>query len=85
MHAREDNPELIKARELNWTSNLFRNFFTSETKNKLRIVIGGSHGKTTITSMIMHVLKSSGIRFDYMVGSMIEGFETMVGLMTDLR
>lgn len=79
MHAREDNPELKKARELNLDIKSFPEFLYQETKNKLRIVIGGSHGKTTITSMIMFVLKSSGIRFDYMVGSMIEGFDTMVG------
>jgi len=80
MHARDDNPELIKARALNLDIKSFPEFLYQETKDKLRIVIGGSHGKTTITSMIMHVLKSSGIRFDYMVGSIIEGFDTMVGL-----
>jgi UDP-N-acetylmuramate: L-alanyl-gamma-D-glutamyl-meso-diaminopimelate ligase len=80
MHAREDNPELIKARELGLDIKSFPEFLYRETKNKLRIVIGGSHGKTTITSMIMHVLKTSGVKFDYMVGSIVEGFDTMVGL-----
>ncbi len=80
MHAREDNPELIKARDLGLDIKSFPEFLYQETKDKLRIVIGGSHGKTTITSMIMHVLKSSGIKFDYMVGSIVEGFDTMVGL-----
>ena len=80
MHAREDNPELIRAHELGLVIKSFPEFLYEQTKNKKRVVIGGSHGKTTITSMIMHVLHSSGIKFDYMVGSSIDGFETMVGL-----
>jgi len=83
MHAREDNPELIRAKELEITIKSFPEFLYEQTKNKKRIVVGGSHGKTTITSMIMHVLSSCNIHFDYMVGSIIEGFETMVGLSED--
>ncbi len=80
MHAREGNPELERARELNLNIMSFPEFLYEQTKDKKRIVIGGSHGKTTITSMVMHVLKQQGILFDYMVGSIVEGFETMVGL-----
>ncbi|HEC43389.1 MAG TPA: peptidoglycan synthetase [Bacteroides sp.] len=86
MHARDGNPELEKARELERVpgSGLkiqsFPEFLYEQTADKKRIVIGGSHGKTTITSMVMHVLKSNGIQFDYMVGSIVEGFDTMVGL-----
>lgn len=80
MHAKKENPELIKCKELGLKVLSFPEFLYEETKNKKRIVIGGSHGKTTITSMIMHVLKYNNVKFDYMVGSHIGGFETMVGL-----
>lgn len=80
MHAKEDNPELIKARKLGFKIFSFPEFLFEQTKNKKRVVIGGSHGKTTITSIIMHVLKYNNIEFDYMVGAQIDGFETMVGL-----
>lgn len=80
MHARADNPELLKAKELKIKIYSYPEFLFEKTKNKKRIVIGGSHGKTTVTSMIMHVLKTSGINFDYMVGANIEGFDTMVNL-----
>ncbi|HLN21825.1 MAG TPA: Mur ligase family protein [Bacteroidales bacterium] len=80
MHAREDNPELIKAREAGLKIMSFPEYLYEQTKDKKRIVIAGSHGKTTTTAMIMHVLKTAGIKFDYMVGSQIDGFETMVGL-----
>src|SRR6056297_1427774 len=80
MHARNDNPELEKARKLGLKIWSFPEYLYEQTKNKKRVVIGGSHGKTTITSMVMHVLHEAGIRFDYMVGARIEGFETMVGL-----
>jgi len=89
MHAREDNPELLRARELDKDPAIklkirsFPEFLYDQTRDKKRIVIGGSHGKTTITSMIMHVLQYHGIRFDYMVGSQVDGFETMVGLSED--
>ncbi|QQS52358.1 MAG: peptidoglycan synthetase [Bacteroidota bacterium] len=80
MHAREDNPELIRARELNLKIYSYPEFLYQQTQYKKRVVIGGSHGKTTVTSMIMHVLKKQGMAFDYMVGAQIEGFETMVSL-----
>ncbi|MFC2080883.1 UDP-N-acetylmuramate--L-alanine ligase [Bacteroidota bacterium] len=83
MHAREDNPELERSRKLGLKIQSFPEFLLEQTQNKKRIVIGGSHGKTTITSMVMHVLKYHGIKFDYMVGSLLDGFETMVGLSED--
>ncbi|MCE5345284.1 MAG: Mur ligase domain-containing protein [Bacteroidales bacterium] len=80
MHAKKDNPELIKAHELGLKIVSFPEYLYEQTKNKKRIVIAGSHGKTTTTAMIMHVFRFLGIKFDYMIGSMIDGFETMVGL-----
>lgn len=80
MHAKKDNPELIKAQESGVTIQSFPEYFYQQNKDKKRIVICGSHGKTTITSMIMHVFKDNGMRFNYLVGSKTEGFETMVGL-----
>lgn len=80
MHAHNDNPELKKARELGLKIYSFPEYLFEQTKNKKRVVIGGSHGKTSITSMIMHVLKTNNVDFDYMVGAQIEGFDTMVGL-----
>jgi UDP-N-acetylmuramate-alanine ligase len=80
MHARGDNPELIRARELGLKIMSFPEYLYEQTKSKKRIVIAGSHGKTTTTAMIMHVFRFLGINFDYMVGSIIDGFETMVGL-----
>lgn len=80
MHARTDNPELIKAQELGLKIYSYPDYIYEQTKDKKRVVIAGSHGKTTITSMIMHVLKMCGKEFDYLVGAQIEGFETMVGL-----
>jgi len=78
MHAKSDNPELLKAQKLGIKIMSFPEFLLEKTKDKKRIVIAGSHGKTTITAMIMHVFKFLGIKFDYMVGSSIDGFETMV-------
>jgi UDP-N-acetylmuramate: L-alanyl-gamma-D-glutamyl-meso-diaminopimelate ligase len=80
MHARKDNPELIRAKELGIKIYSFPEYIYEQSKNKTRIVIGGSHGKTTITAMIMHVMKVCGKDFDYMVGSQLEGFDTMVKL-----
>jgi len=80
MHAKSDNPELIKAHELGIKIMSFPEYLYEQTKNKKRIVVAGSHGKTTTTAMIMHVFKFLGIKFDYMVGSLIDGYETMVGL-----
>ncbi len=80
MHARNDNPELVKARELGLKIYSYPEYLYEQTKDKIRVVIGGSHGKTTITSMIMHVLKYNNRQFDYMVGAQIDGFDTMVSL-----
>lgn len=83
MHARQDNPELLRAQELNLKIFSYPEYLFEQTKDKIRVVIGGSHGKTTITSMIMHVLNFNKIRFDYMVGAQLEGFDTMVSLSED--
>ncbi|HEX2921333.1 MAG TPA: Mur ligase family protein [Bacteroidales bacterium] len=83
MHAKEDNPELAKARETGLKIMSFPEFLFEQTKNKKRIVVAGSHGKTTTTAMIMHVFRNTGMKFDYMVGSQIDGFETMVGFSND--
>ncbi|MBQ2189901.1 MAG: peptidoglycan synthetase [Paludibacteraceae bacterium] len=80
MHAREDNPELVRARELGIKIYSFPEYLYEQTKDKIRIVVGGSHGKTTTTSMILYVLNRLGIEADYMVGAQIEGFEHMVRL-----
>lgn len=80
MHARKDNPELLRAQELGLKIYSYPEFLYHQTANKKRLVIAGSHGKTTITSMVMHALKSCNKQFDYMVGAQIEGFDTMVGL-----
>lgn len=79
MHARKDNPELLKAKELGLKIYSFPEFMYEQTKNKLRVVVGGSHGKTTTTAMILHVLNHHQVAFDYLVGSQLEGFDTMVG------
>jgi UDP-N-acetylmuramate: L-alanyl-gamma-D-glutamyl-meso-diaminopimelate ligase len=80
MHARIDNPELIRARELGIPVYSYPSYFYERTRNKTRVVIGGSHGKTTITSMIVHVLRHTGVEFDYLVGAQLEGFDCMVKL-----
>ncbi|MEA3446401.1 MAG: Mur ligase family protein, partial [Bacteroidota bacterium] len=80
MHARIDNPELLKAQELGLDIYSFPEYLYENCKDKTRVVIGGSHGKTTITSMVMHVLKFFAYDFDYMVGAQIEGFDKMVKL-----
>ena len=80
MHARADNPELLKAQELGLKIYSYPEYIYEHSKDKLRVVIGGSHGKTTITSMILHVLKNTGKDFDYLVGAQLEGFDTMVRL-----
>lgn len=78
MHAREGNPELDRALELEIPVVSFPEYVASHAKEKIRVVVGGSHGKTTTTAMIMHVLKEQGLDFDYLVGSQLEGFDTMV-------
>ena len=80
MHAKADNPELLKAQELGLKIYSYPEFLYEQSKNKTRVVIGGSHGKTTITSMILHVMHYHGIKVDYMVGAQLEGFDTMVHL-----
>lgn len=80
MHARADNPELLKAKELGLKIYSYPEYIYQQTKDKTRVVIGGSHGKTTITAMILHVLNHVGIDTDYMVGAQLEGFDTMVRL-----
>lgn len=85
MHAKSDNPELLKARELGLKIMSFPEYLYEQTKDKKRIVVAGSHGKTTTTAMIMHVFRTLDVRFDYMVGSIIDGFETMVGLSDESR
>ncbi len=80
MHAKADNPELLKAQELNIPIYSYPEYIYEQSKQKKRIVIGGSHGKTTITSMILHVLKYHKKDFDYLVGAQIEGFDNMVSL-----
>ena len=80
MHAREDNPELIRAKELGIPVYSFPQYLYEQTKNKTRIVVAGSHGKTTTTAMILYVLRRLGIETDYMVGAQIEGFNRMVRL-----
>ncbi len=79
MHAKADNPELLRAKELGIVIYSYPEFLFNQTQLKTRAVIGGSHGKTSTTAMVMHVLKHSNIAFDYMVGAQLDGFETMVG------
>ncbi|MFM1933481.1 MAG: hypothetical protein RL360_361 [Bacteroidota bacterium] len=80
MHARADNPELLKAQELGLKIESYPSFIYEQSKNKQRIVIAGSHGKTSITSMILHVLKTLERKFDYLVGARIEGFDLMASI-----
>ncbi len=80
MHAKEDNPELKKARELGLEVHSYPDFIYQQSKHKQRIVIGGSHGKTTITSMIIHVLQYLNRSFDYVVGAQLKSIDNMVRL-----
>lgn len=80
MHAKADNPELAEARKLGIPVYSYPEFLYQQSINKKRVVIGGSHGKTTITAMILHVLNHYTIDADYMVGAQLEGFEVMVKL-----
>lgn len=80
MHAKPDNPELLKAQELDVKIYSYPEFLYEQAKHKTRVVIGGSHGKTTITSMILHVLNYCDLEVDYMVGAQLEGFDRMVHL-----
>ncbi|NSW95653.1 MAG: peptidoglycan synthetase [Bacteroidales bacterium] len=83
MHAGRENPELLKALETDVKIYSFPEFLYEQTKNKKRIVVAGSHGKTTTTAMIMHVFRHLGLKFDYMAGSSVDGFESPVGISED--
>jgi UDP-N-acetylmuramate: L-alanyl-gamma-D-glutamyl-meso-diaminopimelate ligase len=80
MHARADNPELQRARELALPIYSFPEYIYQESREKTRVVIGGSHGKTTTTSMVMHALKEAGRDFDWLVGARLEGFPQSVNI-----
>jgi UDP-N-acetylmuramate: L-alanyl-gamma-D-glutamyl-meso-diaminopimelate ligase len=80
MHAKGDNPELLKAQQLGLKIYSFPEYIYQESKDKTRVIVGGSHGKTTTTSMIMHVLKNAGKDFDYLVGARLEGFDQSVNI-----
>ncbi len=80
MHAKDDNPELLKARKIGLKIYSYPEFIFNQSKDKIRIVIGGSHGKTSITSLVLHVLSTLNIESDYMVGAQLDGFEVMVKL-----
>jgi UDP-N-acetylmuramate: L-alanyl-gamma-D-glutamyl-meso-diaminopimelate ligase len=85
MHAREDNPELVRACELGLRIFSYPEYLYEQSKDKTRIVIGGSHGKTSITAMILHVMKYCNVETDYMVGAQLEGFETMVKITSEAK
>ncbi len=85
MHAKEDNPELLRAKELGIKIYSYPEFLYEMSKDKVRIVVGGSHGKTTTTAMILHAMQKNNIETDYMVGALLEGFEVMVKLTEDAK
>ncbi len=85
MHARADNPELLKAQELNLPIFSYPEYLYEQSKDKTRLVVGGSHGKTSITAMILHVLQDLSLNFDYMVGAQLKGFETMVKISKEAK
>ncbi len=85
MHAKTDNPELVKAQILKLNIQSYPEFLFNTTRNKTRIVIGGSHGKTTITSMLLHTMSRCGIQTDYMVGAQLEGFNRMLELSNESK
>jgi len=85
MHAREDNPELLKAKELNIPIFSYPEYLYQQSKDKIRVVIGGSHGKTTITSMLLHVVNELDLNVDYMVGAQLEGYDCMVKLTDEAK
>jgi UDP-N-acetylmuramate: L-alanyl-gamma-D-glutamyl-meso-diaminopimelate ligase len=83
MHAREDNPELLKAKDLGLPIYSYPEYLYEQGKDKHRIVIGGSHGKTTITAMLLHAVNALGVNADYMVGAQLDGYDCMVKLSED--
>lgn len=85
MHAKEDNPELLKAKQLGLKIYSYPEYLYELSNSKIRIVVGGSHGKTSITAMILHALQALNIKTDYMVGAMLEGFEVMVKVEDDSK
>ncbi len=85
MHARDDNPELLQAKKLALPIFSYPEYLYEQSKDKIRVVIGGSHGKTTITAMVLHVLQILGYEPDYMVGSKLDGFEVMVKLSNNAK
>lgn len=85
MHARIDNPELLKAKELNLPIYSYPEYLYEQSKSKHRVVIGGSHGKTTITSMLLHVIQTLKLEVDYMVGAQLEGYDCMVKLTDEAK
>jgi len=85
MHAKVDNPELLKAEKLGLRIFSYPEYLYEQSKEKTRVVIGGSHGKTTITAMILHVARENGLNCDYMVGAQLEGFDVMVKLSEEAR
>ncbi|MDE5606737.1 MAG: peptidoglycan synthetase, partial [Bacteroidales bacterium] len=80
MHAREDNPELLRAKALGLKIYSYPEYLYEQSRRQTRVVIGGSHGKTTVTAMILHVLKGVGMNCNYMVGAPLAGFDVMVRL-----
>lgn len=85
MHAKEDNPELIKAKQLGLKIYSYPEYLYEISSSKIRVVVGGSHGKTSITAMILHALQALNVKIDYMVGAMLEGFEVMVKVEDDSK
>lgn len=85
MHAREDNPELLKAKELGVPVFSYPEYLYEQSKDKKRLVIGGSHGKTTITSMVLYAAKALNVNVDYMVGAQLEGYDCMVRLSQEAK
>jgi len=85
MHAREDNPELLQAKQLNVPIYSYPEYLYEASKDKIRVVIGGSHGKTTITSMILHAAKKLDFPLDFMVGAQLEGYDCMVQITEDSK
>lgn len=83
MHARQNNPELLKAQELGIPIYSYPAYIYEQSKNKKRVVIAGSHGKTTMTAMVMHVLRYRKQDFDYLVGASLEGFDSSVKITED--
>ena len=85
MHAKDDNPELIKAKQLGLKIYSYPEYLYEISSSKIRVVVGGSHGKTSITAMILHALQALNVKTDYMVGAMLEGFEVMVKVEDDSK